>query len=194
MDLDLKADLQAHRPRGTTHDSAPNDIAYRLAMPYDAHPGPQRTSPTSPLGPHQPPTAMSHAPLAMRGALGARCGYVHSPRWIGSPSALALTKHTWVHGHAAPCPTILLGCLRRALAQNVPPPPFTGAHLRAPWSAASGLHAPPMPPWSAVARTTPMLPATCTLLPHLSTEWGFWRILHCLVSVWCTTCWCWGAS
>ena len=36
LDLDLGADLKAHRTPGVTHDRAPDDTAHRPAMPYDA--------------------------------------------------------------------------------------------------------------------------------------------------------------
>ena len=77
---------------------------------------------TDPLGPRQPPAAMSHALLATQGALGVRRGRAHSPRWIGSPGALALTKaclgpqpYRALPEH----PSRVAVSLRWALAQNI---------------------------------------------------------------------------
>ena len=48
LDLDLGADLKAHRRPGVMHDGAPEDSAYRPAMPYDALPGPLTDLPVAP--------------------------------------------------------------------------------------------------------------------------------------------------
>ena len=46
LDLDLVADLKAHKMPGEEHDGIPNDSAYRPAMPCGMHvAGPRRTSP-----------------------------------------------------------------------------------------------------------------------------------------------------
>ena len=78
--------------------------------------------------------------------------------------------------------------------KNVCPPPFTSTVLWALWPAVGGLHAPPLPPWSAVARITPTLPATCTVLPCMSTKRDFRQTLRRLVGVWRSAGWRWGIS
>ena len=40
FDLDVGADLKAHRTSGGVHDGVPDDSAYRPATPCDALPGP----------------------------------------------------------------------------------------------------------------------------------------------------------
>ena len=49
LDLDLGADLKAHRTPGVMHDGAPDDTAYRPAMPYDALSGPSTDPPVVPF-------------------------------------------------------------------------------------------------------------------------------------------------
>ena len=49
LELDLEANLKAHRPPGVEHDGVPDDYAYWPAMPCEMHyRGPQWTLP-SPL-------------------------------------------------------------------------------------------------------------------------------------------------
>ena len=101
-------------------NGALDDIAHRPTMPYDAHPGPQRASPSGSLGLFQPPAAMSPAPLATQGALGARSGRARSPQRTSPLAPSPRPRHTRVHGHAAPCPNIRVAVpLCRAIAQNV---------------------------------------------------------------------------
>ena len=48
LDLDLGADLKAHRPPGEEHDGVPDDSTYGPAMPYEMHSqGPRWTLPST---------------------------------------------------------------------------------------------------------------------------------------------------
>ena len=65
------ADVKAHKTLRVEHNGVPDDSAYCLSMPCDAHREPWRASPTGPLGPPQPLGALSCPPLVTEGVLGA---------------------------------------------------------------------------------------------------------------------------
>ena len=70
--------------QGTAWPCAPDDTAYRPAMPYDAHPGPRCASPIGPPGLCKPqPACQAPSMLAVA---------AHSPEQTRPPGALALTK------------------------------------------------------------------------------------------------------
>ena len=59
LDLDLGADLKAHRTPGVEHNGVPNNSAYQPAMPCEMHTlGPRRTPPRA-LGPGAVPRPRS---------------------------------------------------------------------------------------------------------------------------------------
>ena len=67
LDLDLGADLEAHRTPGVEHNGVPDDSADEPAMPY----GMRSQGPWQPFpAPWALELCMGHAPLGSRGAPG----------------------------------------------------------------------------------------------------------------------------
>ena len=117
LDLDLEANLKAHRTPGVEHDGVPNNTAYGPAMPCEMHtPGPRRTLPS---------------------ALG--FGTVPRPRLPSSALSSTLRPHPGAHsvgaGPPRPCPLSSRSTQHRPLPQPLHAPaiaPATVPHATSP--------------------------------------------------------------